>query len=71
MFYELAKTAMLCVKPGMHDQVMADSMINSFPLGQNGRHFANDIFRCIFVNEKFCILIKLSMKFPKGQIDNK
>ena len=26
---------------------------------------------CIFVNEKFCILIKISLKFvPKGPIDN-
>ena len=39
--------------------------------GQNGRHFADDIFRCIFVNEKFCILIKISLKFvPKGPICN-
>ena len=31
----------------------------------------DDIFRCIFVNEKFCILIKTSMKFvPTGPIDN-
>ena len=43
---------------------------NSSP-GQNGRHFANDIFRCIFVNEKFCILIKISLKFvPSGPIGN-
>ena len=33
--------------------------------------FADDIFRCNFVNEKFCILIKISLKFvPKGPIDN-
>ena len=39
--------------------------------GQNGRRFADDIFRCIFVNEKFCILMKISLKFvPKGPIDN-
>ena len=45
--------------------------INSSPPGQNGRHFADIIFRCIFVNEKFCILIKISLKFvPKGPIDN-
>ena len=38
---------------------------------QNGHHFADNIFRCIFVSEKFCILIKISLKFvPKGQIDN-
>ena len=41
------------------------------PLGQNGRHVADDIFRCIFMNEKFYILIKISLKFvPKGPIDN-
>ena len=35
------------------------------------RHFADDIFRCIFVNAKFCILIKISLKFvPKGPIYN-
>ena len=38
---------------------------------QNGHHFADDIFWCIFVNEKFCILMKISPKFvPKGPIDN-
>ena len=32
---------------------------------------AGNIFRCIFVNEKFCNLIKISLKFvPKGPIDN-
>ena len=41
------------------------------PPGQNGRHFADDIFECIFVNEKVCILIKISLKFvTKGPIDN-
>ena len=29
------------------------------------------IFRCIFMNEKFSILIKILLKFvPKGPIDN-
>ena len=42
------------------------------PLDKNGHHFASDIFRCIFVNEKFCILTQISLKFvPKGPIDNK
>ena len=37
----------------------------------NGRHFVVDIFNCIFVNEKFCFLIKISLKFvSKGPIDN-
>ena len=46
--------------------------INSSSPRQNGRHFTYDIFKCIFVNEKFCILIRISPKFvPKGPIDNK
>ena len=44
---------------------------NSSPPGQNGRYFPDDIFKCIFMNEKFCILIWISLKFvPKGPINN-
>ena len=36
---------------------------------QNGRHFSDDIFKCIFINEKFCISILISLKFvPRGPI---
>ena len=45
--------------------------INSSPPGQNDRHFEDNIFRCIFVTEKFCVLFKISLKFvPKSPIDN-
>ena len=38
---------------------------------QNGLLFADDIFRCIFVNDKFYILVKISLTFVlKGPIDN-
>ena len=38
---------------------------------QNGRHFADDIFKCIFLNENVWIPIKMSLKFvPKGPISN-
>ena len=47
------------------------AVTNSSARGQNGRHFAKDILRCIFMNEKFCILIEISLKSdPKGPIDN-
>ena len=40
--------------------------------GQNGCNFPDDTFKCIFMNENFYILIKISLKFlPKGPIDNK
>ena len=39
---------------------------------QNGRHFADDTFNRILMNEIFSISIPNSLKFvPKGPIDNK
>ena len=41
------------------------------PPGQNGRHFADDTFKCIFLDENFCISIKILLRFvSKGPIDN-
>ena len=38
---------------------------------QNGRHFADDTFKRIFVNENVRISINISLKFvPKGLINN-
>ena len=38
---------------------------------QNGRHFPDDIFKCIFLNENAWISIKNSLKFvPNGLIHN-
>ena len=38
---------------------------------QNGRHFADDTFKRIFVNENVRISIKISLKFvPRGPINN-
>ena len=56
----------------MYDYAYIITTINDVsPTGQNGRNFADDIFRCIFVNEKVKILSKISLKFvPKGLIDN-
>ena len=44
-------------------------MINSLRPRRNKRHFADDIFKCIFLNENVRISIKISLKFvPKGPI---
>ena len=38
---------------------------------QNGRHFPDDIFKCIFLNENVGISIKIWLKFvPNGPINN-
>ena len=38
---------------------------------QNGRHFADDTFKSIFLNENVSISIKVSLRFvPNGPINN-
>ena len=45
--------------------------INTLRPRQDGRHFADDNFARIFVNENWCNLIKFSLKYVgKGPIDN-
>ena len=39
--------------------------------GQNGRHCADEVFKCISFNENFGILNKISLKYgPQGLFDN-
>ena len=46
-------------------------MFNSLRPRQNGRLFADDTFKCIFLNENIRISTKNSLKFvPKGLINN-
>ena len=50
---------------------LAGSGGNTLRPRQNGRHFADDIFKCIFLNESVWIPIDISLKFvPKGPINN-
>ena len=45
--------------------------INSLRPRWNRRHFGDDIFKCIFLNENVLISIRISLKFiPKGPINN-
>ena len=46
-------------------------LINRLRLRQNGRHFKDAIFKCIFLTENVWILINISLKFvPEGRINN-
>ena len=46
--------------------------LTHLPLNKMAPIYADDIFKCIFMNEKFSSLIQISMKFVrKGPIDNK
>ena len=50
---------------------LREKVVNTLRPGQNGRHFADDIFNCIFLNENVWIPIKISLKFvPKGPVNN-
>ena len=52
----------------VHHQV---PIISTFRPRQNGRHFADDTFKRIFMNENVRISINISLKFvPKGLINN-
>ena len=47
------------------------TFINTLRPRQNGRHFADDIFKCIFLDENVSIAVKISPKFvPKDPINN-
>ena len=47
------------------------STLNTLRPRQNGRHFADDTFKRIFMNENVKISINISLKFvPKGLINN-
>ena len=47
------------------------AVFNSSSPWQNDRHFADDIFRRIFMKTKNCISIRISLKIvPNGAIDN-
>ena len=46
-------------------------IFNTLRPRQNERHFADDIFKYIFVNENVWIPVKISLKYvPKGPINN-
>ena len=60
-----------------HNDLFSDFMtpigqrVNTLRPRQNGRHFADDTFKRIFLTENVWISIKISMKFiPKGLINN-
>ena len=53
------------------DQIRLVVLINTLRPRQNGRHFTDDIFKCIFLYENVWIPIWISLKFgPKGPINN-
>ena len=47
-------------------------LLTQFPLEKMDTQFADDIFRCIFIDKKVCIFILISLIFvPRGPINIK
>ena len=45
--------------------------VNTLRQRRNGRHFEDNIFKCIFLNQNVWIPIEISLKsVPKGPINN-
>ena len=57
---------------GLDTDLLCLGILNSSLHGQNDRHFADDIFKCIFMNENICTSIQFSLKsVPKHPTINK
>ena len=70
------ETALLCNDVSLWLSASLESAlwpqwVNTLRPRQNGRHFADAIFMCIFLNENVWIPIEISLKFvPNGPINN-
>ena len=54
-----------------YNMILHTMWFNTSRLRQHGRHFPDNIFKCIFLNENVWIAIKIFLKFvPKGPINN-
>ena len=63
--------ASVATEVSMHLCLSSCLLVNTLRPRQNGRHFADDIFKCIFLNENAWISLKISLKFvPKVRINN-
>ena len=61
----------LSLAPASISKTWSNFTISTLRPRQNGRRFADDTFRCTFLNENVRILIKISLKFvSKGPIKN-
>ena len=64
------KSSILCKRSVRGPSITDTNIVNSLRLRQNGRHFPDDIFKCIFLNESIWISFEISLKcVPKGPIN--
>ena len=69
-FWTMTSVNLECT-PAWFATTLVGNRFNTLRPRQNGRHFSDDIFKCIFVNENVWISIEISLKFvPKSPINN-
>ena len=68
MFYHTAQYVVKLQTLQFHYNM---SLFNTLRLRQDGRYFADDVLKCIFLNENVWISLKIPLKFvPKGPVNN-
>ena len=68
--HETASENIVCETASIHFH-HAHHRVNTLRPRQNGRHFADDTFKCIFLNENVWIPIEITQKFvPNHPINN-
>ena len=69
LLYKYASIVLLFVFANCRDAIQLQ--LNTLRPRQNGRHFADDIFKWIFLNENLWIPIKIVLKYvPQGPMNN-
>ena len=66
-----SKTLVIDFNTAAQVELIKSWQINTLTPRQNGRHSADNIFKCIFLYENCCILITISLNFvARGPVDN-
>ena len=61
----------MCINCRLCHTLVNDCLTHSLRPIQSGRHFPDDIFKCIFLNENVSISMKISLNFvPNDSINN-
>ena len=55
----------------MHICITQPQWFNTLRPRQNGWHFADNIFKILYLNENSCILLQVSLRLRKVPLDNK
>ena len=70
--YQHCKLIMQLSYNGCRSDMPEVMVFNSSPLDKMAANLADDIFKYIFMNERFCISIRILLKFVSmGEIDNR